>query len=85
MKDIIITITDMKKRAFYDVEVPTDMEFGKLREDIVNSLNGYDPELMLNPARTEFLCYRTGRQVMAGETLATAGVWNGDYLTAVEV
>ncbi len=85
MKNIILTVTDIPKSIFYDIEVPTDLTFDKLKDDIVETLNGYNPELMLKNATTEFLCNRTGKQIQVDETLEDAGIWNGDYITIIEV
>ena len=85
MKNIILTVTDIPKSVFFDIEVPTDQIFDQLKDDMIETLNGYDPNLRLKNTTTEFLCNRTGKQIQANETLETAGVWNGDYITILEV
>ena len=85
MENIIVTVTNATKSYFYDLEVPTSITVDKLTDDIVEALNGYNPELFLRTATTSLLCNRIGRQLSADETLETAGVWNGDYITIIEV
>lgn len=85
MESIIVTVTDLKKRYFYDVEIPTGVAVDKLGRDIVDTLNGYADGLHLDAARTRLFCNRLGRQLLSEETAETAGVWNGDYITMIEV
>lgn len=84
MDNIIVTITDRNKSFFYDIELPVDLEITKLKDDIVEALNGYNPELFLNNATISLFCNRTGKKLEADETLTKAGVWNGDYITILE-
>ena len=85
MENIIVTVTNISKSYLYDIEVPTNITIDKLKDDIVEALNGYNPDLFLRTATTEFFCNRIGRQLKAEETLENAGVWNGDYITILEV
>lgn len=85
MEHIIVTTTNVKKAFLYDLDVPTDLTIDKLKDDMVEALNGYDPNLFLRTATTELFCNRLGRQLTAEETLESAGVWNGDYITLLEV
>lgn len=85
MENIIVTVTNISKSYLYDIEVPTNITIDKLKDDIVEALNGYNPDLFLRTATTELFCNRIGRQLKAEETLENAGVWNGDYITILEV
>lgn len=85
MENIIVTVTNISKAFLYDLEVPTNVTIDRLKDDIVEALNGYNPDLFLRTATTELFCNRMGRQLNADETLETAGVWNGDYITIIEV
>lgn len=85
MESIIVTVTNIAKAYLYDLEVPTNITIDKLKDDIVEALNGYNPDLFLRTATTELFCNRIGRQLKADETLESAGVWNGDYITIIEV
>ena len=48
MENIIVTVTDEAGHFSYDIEVSTKLEMNKLLNDIVEALNGYNPELFLN-------------------------------------
>lgn len=85
MKKIIITLTDIQKNQFFDVEVPVDKPFNKLKKDIVDTLNGYVNGLTIDLNSVEFLANRTGKHLAPDETMEDAGIWNGDYITIVEV
>lgn len=85
MENIIVTVTNQMRSFFYDIEVPTNLTIDKLKEDIVEALNGYNPNLFLSAATSKILCNRTNHLLEDDETLESAGVWNGDYLTIKEV
>lgn len=85
MENIIVTATNISKSFLYDLELPTTVTIDKLKDDIVEALNGYNPDLFLNTSSTVLFCNRIGRQLNNDETLESAGVWNGDYITLMEV
>ena len=85
MENIIVTATNISKSFLYDLELPTTVTIDKLKDDIVEALNGYNPDLFLNTDSTVLFCNRIGRQLSNDETLESAGVWNGDYITLMEV
>lgn len=85
MNSIIVTLTDKNRSFVYDLEVPSELEVDKLKDDIVEALNGYNPNLFLRTAEVELLCNRSGKQLLPEDTLESAGVWNGDYITVIEV
>jgi len=82
---IIITCTDLDGSFFVDIEVPAKISFIKLRDPIITTLQAYDRRLRFDRTRTVFLCNRTGRGIDANESMEDAGIWNGDYVTIVEV
>ena len=84
MENIIVTVTNISKTYLYDLELPVNVTADKLSSDIVEALNGYNPALLLPPTSARLFCNRIGRQLEAGETLESAGVWNGDYITIIE-
>ncbi len=84
MDNIIVTVTNLSKSYMYDLEVPTNLTIDKLKDDIVETLNGYNPDLYLRTPTTELFCNRIGRKLLPDETLESAGVWNGDYITVME-
>ena len=85
MENIIVTVTNQNKNFFYDIEVPIGLSMRNLKDDIVETLNGYNPNLFLDTANVSFICNRTGQVIRDEETMETAGVWNGDYITLKEV
>lgn len=85
MGNIIITVTNQSKSYFYDIEIPVELSIRNLKDDIVEALNGYNPNLFLKAATVSLFCNRTGHTLTDDETMETAGVWNGDYITIKEV
>ena len=85
MESVIVTATNPTKSFLYDLELPTDVAVDRLRRDIAEALNGYNPDLFLRAGATELFCNRIGRRLRRDETLESAGVWNGDYITIIEV
>ena len=83
MKSIIITISDKNKRFMVDVEVPTDEPGMKVTEDVFEVLNHQDEDLRLNTYYHGLYLNRQKKVLNDRETLAQAGVWNGDYITIV--
>lgn len=84
MKQVIVTVTNPSKEFFCDVEVPTDVPVAQLKRDILETLQGYRPELRWGAGATALFCSRLGRPLDDGETFEGAGVWNGDYITLTE-
>ena len=80
MSSIIVTITDEKKSFYYDLDVPSDLVAEKLVQDIVETLNGLNPILMLSHFGTSLVCSRTQKRVHPNETLSDAHIRNGDYI-----
>lgn len=85
MKNIIVTVTNVSKSYLYDLEVPTELPVEKLKSDIVATLNGYRPDLSLREESAALYCNRIGRRLASEETCESAGIWNGDYITLIEV
>ena len=85
MENIIVTVTNNNKTFMCDLELPTDVKLQKLRIDVIEALNGLNPGLHLDSGSTLLICNRLGRRLIPEETLESAGVWNGDYLTVMEV
>lgn len=83
MKSIIVTISDKNKRFVLDMEVPTDEPGKKVTEDVFEVLNHRDEDLHLNAYYHCLYLNRQKRPIKENETLAQAGVWNGDYITII--
>lgn len=85
MDCIIVTVTDMNRRFLYDLELPVGITIDKLKDDMVEALNGYNPELFLRTMSTQLYSNKLGRNLTSCETLESAGICNGEYITIVEV
>ncbi|MGN0165885.1 MAG: hypothetical protein ACI39R_06850 [Lachnospiraceae bacterium] len=81
MEKIIITLTDMAKSFEYDLEVPCDMNIFQLKKEIISSIESYAPGHQLGITPTLLVCNRTKQKLDSEETLSSAGVLNGDYVT----
>ena len=83
MGTLIVTL-NMKKQDFsVDIEVPDMLKVDELKRDIVETLRGYRKVLTIPDEGVELYCVRLERIINSHETLAQAGVWNGDYITFV--
>ncbi len=85
MDNMIVTVTDLSGTYYYDIEVPSGVPLERLKGDIVEALNGYSPGLLPQVSSVALFCNRTGKQLQPEETMTTAGVWSGDYITVIEV
>ena len=84
MKKIIVTVKDSKSSFNYDVELPTKLTVDKLTDDLMETLNGYNPGLSFRAETTVLDCVRLGRTLERGATLEQAGVWNGDVIVLTD-
>ena len=81
MNRIIVTVTDRQASFSYDLEVPSDLEFEKLIDDIVQTLMSYNPDLMFHTMKTSLYIPKLKMKKMEkGESLDSIGVFSGDYL-----
>lgn len=81
MANITVTVSDKNQSFMYDMQVPTDLEFEKLVDDLVQAIIGCNPALAYQPQRTRiFIPKLMMREMTYGETLEDLGVFNGDYL-----
>ena len=86
METIIVTLTNTARLFFMDLELPANVQIGKLKADLTEALNEYEPGMLFpSPDRFELVCSRLGKQLSQSETLAESGIWNGDYLIVTEV
>lgn len=83
MKNIIVTVADKPGRFQYDMEVSVGQPGRQLAEDMMEVLNGQNPELYLDTRYHCLYLNRLGRILSEKETLAEAGIRNGDYITIV--
>lgn len=80
MKNIIVTITNEQSTYSYDIEIPIDLEIEKLLDDIVQTLNGYNPALFLNVFSVILYSRREKKFLSAKDTIRQAEIKNGDYI-----
>ena len=82
MKEVIVTVmfSVNGKRMGYDMEVPCNIPAKQAVENIVETLNDYNPGLFLTSEGISLTCQRLGRKLAAQETFEMAGIWNGDYI-----
>ena len=86
MDTVIITLTNTNNSFLLDLEVPVDVTVEKLKEDLYEALNIYNPELYIRPASAfELYCKRLGVYLIRESTLRQEGVWNGDIIFMTEV
>lgn len=83
MKTIIITVTDRRHSFRYDMELPVDQPGGKLGEDVMEVLNHTHPEMAFNGLYHCLYLERQGCRLSDRQSLAEAGVLNGDIVTIV--
>lgn len=80
MSSIIITITNKEKSFFYDFDVPVDLAVDKLIQDLIETINGLNPTLLLRTYGSSLYCRRLKQNISPEMTLEEFGVRNGDYL-----
>ena len=81
MSRIIVTLTDRMNSFEYDVEVPTDLIYEELVDDIAQTIMAYNPSLIFKTMKTSLIIPKLGMKKMnQGETLDQIGVLNGDYV-----
>ena len=81
MAQIIITLTDAKNSFMYDLELPTDLEYEKLLDDIIQTIISYNPDLAYQTMKSKlFVPKLMMKEMQNGQTLESIGVFNGDYL-----
>ena len=85
MDNIIVTITDMDRSFVCDVELPTSVPITKLKSSMLDLLNSFGFQVDFDADKMILLCNRTGKQIPEEDTLYSASIWNGDYITLVEV
>ena len=82
MDMVMITLRDERHTFAYDLELPYEMESEHLVSQIAEALQAYNHRLTLQPDSK--LYFPRERQLLRPwETLAQAGVHNGDYLILI--
>ena len=82
MEMVMVTLRDEGHTFAYDLELPYEMESERLIGQIAQALHAYNHHLTLSQSCKLYLPHE--RQVLRPwESLAQAGVHNGDYLVLV--
>jgi len=82
MREVIVTVIFSAggKKKGYDMEIPCHITAKQAAENIVETLNDYNPGLFLSSEGMTLTCQRLGRRLSPDETFNMAGIWNGDYI-----
>lgn len=81
MAHIIVTLTDVNKSFMYDLELPIDLEYEKLFDDIIQTIISYNPDLHYQTMNSKLIVPKLMmKEMQSGQTLESIGVFNGDYL-----
>lgn len=83
MQSVIVTIKTDCSHATYDVEVPTDLESGRLAHNIVAAVRLVDRDFLSDTNAYRLRIDHLGRNLRADETFAEAGVWDGSVVTII--
>lgn len=85
MDNLIVTVLNPEKTFREDLELPTNVPARKLAHHIAEALKNYNPDCLLGSYPNGLYCNRLGRRLNPEETLEAAGIWNGDFITLIEV
>ena len=83
MKHIIVTVSNRQNTFSCDMEVPVDLAGRRLLANMAEVFAVYTPQFHLDDLYCRLYIKRLGRPLEDTESLAQAGVRNGDYLTIV--
>lgn len=85
MDSLIVTVLNPEKTFREDMELPRNVPARKLAKDIAETLRNYNEACLDGSYPNGLYCNRLGRRLNPDETLDSAGVWNGDFITLIEV
>ena len=82
MREVIVTVMFSAggRKMGYDMEIPCNITAKQAMENIIETLNDYNPGLFLSSEGMNLTCQRLGRKLDSTETFDMAGIWNGDYI-----
>ena len=84
MKKIIVTLTNENNSFFFDMELPTQYPVEKMYSTIVDLLNQNQSKVTFKVAGFFLGANRQKKIISPQNTLEEAGIWNGDYITAIQ-
>ena len=79
MQRVIVTVKRKDENKVRDLEVPAEVEAGRLTEMIAQALR-WETDPAGQPIRYEIIAEPPGRVLHAQESLAEAGAWDGAWL-----
>ncbi len=79
MERVIVTVKRKNEARVRDLEVPTDVEAGRLAELIAHALR-WESDQAGQPMRYQIEAQPLGRLLQPNENLAGTGVWDGSWL-----
>ena len=82
MERVIVTVKREGEARVRDLEVPADVEAGRLAEMIARALH-WESDAAGQPVRYQIEAHPLGRVLQAHETLASAEVWDGSWLVFI--
>ena len=85
MKEIIVTVKDVRDSFIHDMEIPTDVPMNLVIKEMTDNLMMMHRSLTMFQGRFKVQCSRTGKYIVPGKTAEECGIWNGDYLVFSEV
>lgn len=80
MKNIIVTVKDIRESFVHDMEIPTYIPMKLVIDKMVANLMLLHHTIELFQRRFKIVCSRTGKTVNPNKTAEECGIWNGDYL-----
>ena len=80
MDQLMVTLCDKRTGKQYDIEVPAELDVGRLLDDIAQALQGFDPSVYWNLSDMWMRSVRMQMYLHRDRSLYEQGVWNGDYL-----
>ncbi len=79
MQRVIVTVKRQDEAQMRDLELPSDVEAGRLAEMVAQALR-WDTDMAGQPVRYEIMAEPPGRTLQPHESLEAAGVWDGAWL-----
>src|SRR5262245_32856925 len=79
MQRVVVTVKRKDEARVRDLEVPADIDAVRLAKLIASAL-GWGSDRAGQPLTYQIEAHPLGRMLDSGETLATAGVWDGSWL-----
>lgn len=79
MQRVIVTVKRKDEARVRDLEVPPDVEAGRLAEMVARALH-WESDAAGQPVHYQIEAHPLGRVLQVHESLASAGVWDGSWL-----